>query len=325
MGKNKLELFKNHLGYDGKKLNEEKALAVLNEIGVDATNEIGETPLTIAAYLGRIEMLKRIIDQTQNIDYKIQGKITESALLEACGQRRLESIKLLVDAGANLEQEDRFGLTPLSKIFTNTFSDPIPSATYLVSKGAKITERVINMGTSWNKEKFTDFLKTINLQLDNVLTASEESVITPKEEDRTDPSLDINHLYNIVNQKNYFETAKLIWKKLVPKSGQAETVQGELLRAIEKLRDEAQRNGNINFRKNCHGILIQYLRTHLATEIHFPEDVINEINKDLDRLSQGRNPYTNDDLYDRITARIVDWYLLNPEQITHTKNEKLNC
>ena len=41
----------------------------------------------------------------------------------------------------------------------------------------------------------------------------------------------------------YFEEAKSIWQTYVPKSGQAETVQGELLRAVEKLRDEAIRNG----------------------------------------------------------------------------------
>ena len=159
MAKNNLDIFKDYLGYDGKKINIKKALSILSEIGVDATNDIGETPLVIAAYLERVEILKIIIGQTQNIDYKVEGSITETALLEACDQRRLESIKLLVEAGANLEQEDRFGLTPLSKIFTNTFSDPIPSAIYLVSKGAKITDRVVKMGMSWNKEKFTDFLK----------------------------------------------------------------------------------------------------------------------------------------------------------------------
>jgi len=38
----------------------------------------------------------------------------------------------------------------------------------------------------------------------------------------------------------YFEEAKFLWKTYVPKKGQSETVQGELIRAIEKLRDEAQ-------------------------------------------------------------------------------------
>lgn len=324
MAKNKLDTFKNNLGYDGKKFNAEKALSILNEIGVNATNDIGETPLIIAAYLERIEILKTIIEQTQNIDQKVQGSITETALLEACGQRRLESIKLLVEAGANLEQEDRFGLTPLSKIFTNTFSDPTPSATYLVSKGAKITDRVIKMGMSWNKEKFTAFLKTINYDLENVSLPVVEDTIQ-KEELKIDASIDIEHLHNIVNAKDYFETAKVIWQKLVPKSGQADTVQGELLRAIEKLRDEAQRNGNGNFNKNCHGILVDYLRQNLVDENIFTKETTEEINADLDRLAKKNSPYTDDDIYDRITNRIVDWYLRNPTQVAHKKNETLYC
>lgn len=46
---------------------------------------------------------------------------------------------------------------------------------------------------------------------------------------------------------DHFEEAKAIWHMFVPKSGQADRVQGELLRAVEKLRDEATRNGNINW------------------------------------------------------------------------------
>lgn len=146
MARKTVDTFKNLLGYDGKRRNEEKALEVLKEIEINATNEIGETPLIVAAYLERVEILKKLISEVENIDYKVQGSITETALIEACGQRRLESIKLLVEAGANLEQEDRFGLTPLSKIFTNTFSDPIPSAIYLIRKGAEITDKVVEMG-----------------------------------------------------------------------------------------------------------------------------------------------------------------------------------
>jgi len=45
----------------------------------------------------------------------------------------------------------------------------------------------------------------------------------------------------------YFEEAKQIWVNYVPKSGQSDTVEGELIRAIEKLRYEAQNNGNVNW------------------------------------------------------------------------------
>ena len=85
-----------------------------------------------------------------------------------------------------------------------------------------------------------------------------------------------------MTSEEYLEKGKFIWQNFVPKSGQAETVQGELLRAIEKLRDEAHRNGNANFNKNCHEILVEYLREKLTDKKIFDNifpakasDVIN--------------------------------------------------
>lgn len=62
----------------------------------------------------------------------------------------------------------------------------------------------------------------------------------------------------------YFEEAKEIWQKFVPESGQAETVQGELLRAVEKLRDEAIRNGNGNWDEGFE-ILLSYIGRKLRS------------------------------------------------------------
>ena len=123
----------------------------------------------------------------------------------------------------------------------------------------------------------------------------------------------------------YLETGKFILKTYVPKSGQAETIQGELLRAIEKLADEAQRNGNINFNEDCHVIFISFIRKHLNDEKIFDKVTIKQINQDLDTISIEDQPYTEDDLYDRLRDRIIDWYLNNKTPIPHTKNLTLNC
>lgn len=125
--------------------------------------------------------------------------------------------------------------------------------------------------------------------------------------------------------EEYLEIGKYIWKTYVPKSGQAETVQGELLRAIEKLADEAQRNGNINFNPDCHGILISYLRKYLTDTTLFDKQTIIQINKDLDTISKENEPYTDEDLYDRLRDRIFDWYLKNKTPIPNVKNPKLYC
>lgn len=128
-----------------------------------------------------------------------------------------------------------------------------------------------------------------------------------------------------VTPGEYREIGKFIWKTYVPKSGQAETVQGELLRAIEKLADEAQRNGNINFNTNCHGILVSYLRKYLTDTTIFDKETINIINSDLDTISKEDQPYVDDDLYDRLRFRIFDWYLKNKTPIRNVKNSKLHC
>jgi len=116
-----------------------------------------------------------------------------------------------------------------------------------------------------------------------------------------------------------------MWQKLVPSSGQADTVQGELLRAIEKLRDEAHRNGNANFHKDCHGLLIKYLKKYLIDESIFGKEVALEIKKELKEISYKTMPYTDNDIYNNINKRIVDWYLQNPKQVKHLKNDKLYC
>jgi hypothetical protein len=113
------------------------------------------------------------------------------------------------------------------------------------------------------------------------------------------------------------DVARWIWQKLVPKSGQADTVQGELLRAIEKLRWEAQENGNINW-DDCFEMFVDFLQRTLCSEAVFSQETRDSIVADLHRLRTSvppnkledgsqipELPYTDDDLYDRLTGHVV--------------------
>jgi hypothetical protein len=129
--------------------------------------------------------------------------------------------------------------------------------------------------------------------------------------------------------------AKWIWRNLVPKDGQASTVQGELLRAVEKLRWEAQENGNINW-DDGFVILIGYLRETLNADAGIADSERQILNRDLDRvarftpLEDGDEdldpemlPYVDDDLYDRLTSRVVAFSRANPEPIMRSINPGL--
>jgi hypothetical protein len=130
--------------------------------------------------------------------------------------------------------------------------------------------------------------------------------------------------------------ASWIWRNLVPKSGQSQTVQGELLRALEKLRWEAQNNGNINWDEGFM-ILVDYIRATLTAHSSFTDAERYTINTDLDRLrdfipvdeiddaAEGAGlPYVDDDLYDRLTGFIVKFARAHPVLLARDINSALH-
>ena len=63
---------------------------------------------------------------------------------------------------------------------------------------------------------------------------------------REKSNLTIDAIIGEEYEQQYFDECKYIWKNYVQQAGQAHNLQGELLREIEKIRCEAQDNGNIN-------------------------------------------------------------------------------
>jgi hypothetical protein len=128
------------------------------------------------------------------------------------------------------------------------------------------------------------------------------------------------------------DVARWIWHNLVPESGQASSLQGELLRAVEKLRWEAQSNGNINWDDQFE-MFLDFLDDHLQREPRFSSDIRASIASDLGRLRNflpvreivdesdaGKLPYVDDDLYDRLASHVVRFCRLNPRLILHHHN-----
>ncbi len=105
----------------------------------------------------------------------------------------------------------------------------------------------------------------------------------------------------------HFEEATRIWQDFVPERGQARTVQGELLRAVEKLRDEATRNGNMNWDVGFE-ILLEYAQTRLTDPNVYAQEVIERTRAAFTRLRAHDRPYLEDDLYDALGDRVVEYF-----------------
>lgn len=116
--------------------------------------------------------------------------------------------------------------------------------------------------------------------------------------------------------------AEALWRDYVPKRGQADTVQGELIRAVEKLRDEAQRNGNQNWSKG-HAILAEFLQDTLLGSDLFEPPSIADIKADVARILDYKHPETSDEPFDRLTGRIVEWSRAHPEPVARKRDPRL--
>ncbi len=120
----------------------------------------------------------------------------------------------------------------------------------------------------------------------------------------------------------HFEEAKSIWQTFVPKRGQAETVQGELLRSVEKLRDESIRNGNINWDGGFE-TLLQFAESRLTDPAVYSAEVIASTSAAFSRLQDYEHPYLEDDLYDQLGDRVVE-YFRHYGSLPHVNNPNLH-
>lgn len=144
-------------------------------------------------------------------------------------------------------------------------------------------------------------------------------------------------------EMRHFDVCKRVWQDMVPARGQADTVQGELLRQSAKLRREACGNGNINwdedfawFCDNLRGTLVgsglldaercrvlegvlalilengEYARRYCCGEI---------TDDDCDPVKLA---YTDDDIYNYIDDAVAEFALSHPNPIPYEKKTFIN-
>jgi hypothetical protein len=113
-----------------------------------------------------------------------------------------------------------------------------------------------------------------------------------------------------------------LWRELVPVGGEAETLQGELVRSIENLSDEAFRNGYINWSEK-HEEFIEVLERYLLDAKTFDAQTLQKLREDLAHVQRsGRTLQAEGELSDmayepltRIARRVVEWCDAHPELI----------
>jgi hypothetical protein len=126
----------------------------------------------------------------------------------------------------------------------------------------------------------------------------------------------------------YQAEAKRLWETLVPDSGQATTVQGELIRCTARLGSESYRNGNANWDEGFVR-MANYLRRHLCDGT-FDAVLTRQIEEDIALvIHAGDDPenaayiHEEEDSYTRLSDRAVEWCRRHPEPVPHERDPEL--
>lgn len=128
-----------------------------------------------------------------------------------------------------------------------------------------------------------------------------------------------------MSEIKWWEEHERLWNELVPRSGQADSVQGELIRCCGKLTDEAYRNGNINW-ESGYALLARWAGKTLADPKTFTPQELERIAKSVDEIVRN---YDTPDLsghgsaYYYLSEMAVRWCLSNPDLRAHDHDPDL--
>ncbi len=129
-----------------------------------------------------------------------------------------------------------------------------------------------------------------------------------------------------MSEIKWWEEHPRLWAKLVPKRGQAATVQGELIRCTGKLTDEAYRNGNENW-ESGYERLVRFVADTLDDAGTFTAEQRQAIrtaaesiikNFETPDVSGHGSPYYY------LTEMAVRWCLAHPEPLPHAPDPTLH-
>ncbi|KII64485.1 Transient receptor potential cation channel subfamily A member 1 [Thelohanellus kitauei] len=132
-----------HLACVTNQLDNVKLLVENNLNIVDVKNQNQETPLMIVASLNRTDILNYLLQY--NVDIDSTDKDQDTALFFACKKDHLESVKILLDAGAKLDRRNNDDHNPLHVAAIN---NALSVAGHLLS-----TDQIDILQNSWDRNE----------------------------------------------------------------------------------------------------------------------------------------------------------------------------
>ena len=282
-------------------------------LDINIPDYYGATPLYRQAILGR-DTVKLLCELGANIGKP--NTYGETPLHVAAEFFHPKTVKLLIDKGADVNAKNDRGQTPLDSVLTVCrgiyIAQTAEIATMLVDAGAKKTsamkEKVENIGKDFEFHRESihpDYIEAADKGLAKLYELFDVKPVAKRiTHDGSAPIL--------VKEGTWEEQYEELWSFLIPSSGAAKTVQGEVIRIPGRVRDELDRNGGVNWDRDYRKML-QALPQYLSLGNPLSDQELGET-KELIAQVHGKD-FDDEPRLDRLCQLAIAWIKQNPEPL----------
>ena len=282
-------------------------------LDINIPDYYGGTPLYRQAILGR-DTVKLLCELGADIEKP--NRYGETPLHMAAEFFHPKTVKFLINKGANVNVENDMGRTPLASVLMVCrgiyLAQTAEIASMLLEAGAKKTsamkEKVENIGKDFEFHRESihpDYIEAADKGLTKLYELFDVKPVEKRiTHDGVSPIL--------VKEGSWEEQYEELWSFLIPSSGAAKTVQGEVIRIPGRVRDELDRNGGVNWDRDYRKML-QALPQYLSLGIPLSDQELEET-KELIAQVHGKD-FDDEPRLDRLCQLAIAWIKQNPEPL----------
>ncbi|MCY7100324.1 ankyrin repeat domain-containing protein [Streptococcus oralis] len=282
-------------------------------LDINIPDYYGGTPLYRQAILGR-DTVKLLCELGADIEKP--NRYGETPLHMAAEFFHPKTVKFLINKGANVNVENDMGRTPLASVLMVCrgiyIAQTAEIASMLLEAGAKKTsamkEKVENIGKDFEFHRESihpDYIEAADKGLTKLYELFDVKPVEKRiTHDGVSPIL--------VKEGSWEEQYEELWSFLIPSSGAAKTVQGEVIRIPGRVRDELDRNGGVNWDRDYRKML-QALPQYLSLGIPLSDQELEET-KELIAQVHGKD-FDDEPRLDRLCQLAIAWIKQNPEPL----------
>lgn len=279
---------------------------------IDARDTYQRTPLhhRSTSWIGGVDLLLDLGADIEAQDY--QG---DTPLHAAAKSHKAEAIAALIRRGADVDARNRQGHSVLQIALATTRNADIEAtakiAQTLLAAGLQCDESLLaeveRIGREFEFHRATfnpDYLEATQAALACLYRLFDVTPVASRK-------VHDGHSAILVTATGWFEQHQQLWALLIPSSGAAATVQGEVIRVSGRISREIHHNGSANWDGDFKAMLAA-LVGHVSSGVPLPAADLAEARALAVALRGG-----NDDAEhtDRLCELAVHWVIANPQPL----------